>query len=365
MLKSIPASSEFWIGAYHGLRHLVPYPVSYALRDPYQYGPGVQEGVLGKILNGMVTESLDEVASVQAISAFSSYCSEKEWTSWYRPILEKRLRIPMTITEFNKACPKEYRITDNPRLATLDSVAQVGGMPAQFILEPYNDAQRLLVLLRGKETYVFLADGTPVHRLLPGVFDRFRNNEGVAVEVYEDEGKYFARDILLWDQFFDEVACPPVDRRLKILEDMLAGQDVMEVIEHWYHDEGTVPREDIALIYDAGYPGVVIRPINHGYWQEHASIVVHPKRKSVLTCTKIIEGSPEGKYAGRAESIWGKGRMNKKSFESPVFHGLTFTDRERILKARDEFIGKKFDVLSCGLDSSGSLIFPIIKQWKE
>ena len=363
MLKSIPASSEFWIAAHHGLRHLEPYPVDYALRDPYQFGPGVPEGTFAKILDGMVSGALDEVSSVQAISAFSNYCTEEEWTSWYRPVLEKRLRISTTITEFNKVAPKEYRVTDAPTLPVLESVAQAGGLPEASVIEPYSAGERLLVLLQGKTTYVFLEDGTPAHRMLPQVIDRFRSNDTVVLELIDDHDKLYARDILLWDQYTNKSPCPSVDRRLAILQEMLAGQDALEVVEHFYHDGTTNPREDIATALQCGFPGLVFRSTNIGLLKDNRSILVHPKRKSVMTCTRIEEG--EGKYTGVVEYLWGTGRMNKQGFESPVFHGLTFQSREQILPMRDEFIGRKFDVVSCGLDPNGKLIFPIFKQWKE
>jgi hypothetical protein len=362
-LKSIPADHEFWVAAHHGLQPLQPYPVSYALRDPYQYGNGVPEGVFTKIITGMMTGVLDEVSTVNAISAFSNHCTSDEWCSWYRMVLEKRLRLPFTVTEFNKACPTKFRITANPCLSTLAPVSQVAGLPQDFILEPYNGAQRLLVLLKGKHTHVFLEDGTPVHRMLPKVFDRFANEQGVVLEVYELSEKYYVRDILLWSQFNKEEPCPPVENRLEIIQNMLAGQNVLEVVEHIRCSATNDVREDIALILQSGYPGFVFRATGCGYWHDYANILVQPKRKSVLTCVRISEGVD--KYEGRADFIWGKGRMNGKTFETPVFHGLTFVARGQILGGKDEYHGKKFDVVSCGLDPSNKLIFPIFKQWKD
>ena len=323
------------------------------------------EGVFAKILDGMMTGVLDEVATVNAISAFSSHCTEEEWTSWYRPVLEKRLRIPVTITEFNKAAPKEYRIEGVPTLSSLVPVAQAKGLPQKFVLEPYRDAQRLLVMLQQGKSWVFLEDGTPVHRMLPTVFERFATEDGAILELYEEKETLVARDLMLWSQFLEEVPCPPVDIRLQVLERMLAGQDAVEMVDYQVCDGSSIVRDDIQAIFQSGYPGVIFRAMECGYWHEHANILVHPKRKSVLTCTRIDEAEEGSKYEGRTEYVWGKGRMNNKTFESPVFHGLTFAERETILQERDERIGRKFDVLSCGLDSNNKLIFPVLQRWKE
>ncbi len=361
-LAKIDPDHEFWVAAYHGLQPLVPYPVGFSLRDPQQYGSGVPNGVFTKILTGMLTGKLDEVATVNAITAFSAYCTEEEWTEWYRPVLDKRLRLPCTVTEFNKTCPKEYRIEGNPTLSGLVPVAQAKGLPQKYLLEPHRDAQRLLVLMQRRRTWVFLEDGTPVHRMLPKVFERFTTEDGVMLEVYEENEKYIARDVLLWGQFAGEIPCPPVDVRLSVLERMLDGQNAVEMVEYTNPDD---PREDIAAWYQAGYHGVIFRALDCDYHHKHANILIHPKRKSVLTVTRIDQGSDDEKYADRAEFVWGKGRMNRKNFNSPVFHGLTFADRKTILQERDEHIGRKFEVLSCGLDSGDRLIFPILQRWKE
>ncbi|RKZ84589.1 MAG: hypothetical protein DRQ39_08155 [Gammaproteobacteria bacterium] len=361
-LSKIEPDSEFWIAAHHGLQPLITYPVEFALRDPKQYGNGVPDGVFTKILNGMLSGALDEVSTVNALTAFSAYCTEEEWTQWYRPVLDKKLRLPCTITEFNKACPKEYRIECNPTPALLVPVAKAKGLPQKYLLEPHRDAQRLLILMQRRKAWVFTEDGTPVHRMLPKVFERFTTEDGVMLEVYEENEKYIARDIMLWSQFVGEIPCPPVDVRLSVLERMLDGQDIVEMIEYTNSKD---PREDIAAWYQSGYHGVIFRATGCEYHHEHANILIHPKRKSVLTVTKVDQGSDDGKYADRAEFVWGKGTMDRKKFDSPVFHGLTFADRETILKSSDEYIGRKFEALSCGLDSNGRLIFPIFKQWKE
>jgi hypothetical protein len=363
-LKKIAPDHEFWVGAYHGMRPLVPYPVRFGLRDPSQYGSGVPHGIFTKILNGMHDGTLTEVATVSALTAFSGHCTEEEWKSWYQPIFEKKLRLPVTVTQLNKHCPKEYRL-DNPRLPQMAPIARGEPLPTKCVLEPYMDAQRLLILLRQKRTYVFSEDGTPVHRMLPVVFERFATEDGVMLEVYEEEGRYTVRDVLLWEQSIDEVKSAPVEVRKKVLEGMFAGQEVVEVIEGELHNSTDTIREEVSAFLQAGYPGVVIRQKGSSYYDDAANILIRPKRKSVLTCMSIDEGAGGTKYAGRTEYVWGSGTMNRKKIETPVFYGLTFSEREASYQNREQLVGQKFDVISCGLDSDGKLMFPIFKQWKE
>lgn len=273
------------------------------------------------------------------------------------------MRLPLTLTQFNKHCPPEYRVTGNPSLAQIERIEETKGLPSQFVLEAHTGSQRLLVLLRTDRTLVFLEDGTPVHRMLPNVLNRFSTDEGVVLELVEaDEGLY-ARDVLLWDQFRKESPCPPVEVRLNVLERMLAGQDAVSMVEYILHENTDGVRDDIALFFESGYEGVIFRPLGITYFADHSNILVNPKRRSVLTCTQITEGT--GKYAGRAEYVHGRGTMNRKKFETPVFHGLTFSTRESILRGIDDYTGRKFVVRSCGLGEDGMLLFPVFQEWKE
>ncbi len=363
-LKKIAPDHEFWVGVYHGMRPLVPYPIRFTLRDPPQYGNGVPSGIFTKIVEGMHAGTLSEVATVAAITAFAGHCTEEEWKSWYQPILEKKLRLPVTATQINKHCPEEYRL-DNPRLSQMAPIEKGEPLPTQCVLEPYMDAQRLLILLRGKRSYVFLEDGTPVHRMLPGIFEKFATKEGMMLEVYEEDGRYTVRDVLLWEQFMDKGETAPVEVRKKVLEGMFAGQEVVEVIEGELHNTMETMRDDIGAFFQAGYSGVVFRPKGSGYHDDIANILVRPKRKSVLTCLSVNEGDGGTKYEGRAEYLWGSGTMNRKQIMTPVFYGLTFSERESSYQNREQLVGQKFDVISCGLDSDDRLMFPIFKKWKE
>lgn len=327
-----------------------------------RFGNGVPEGVFTKILNGMLSGVLSEEATVDALSALSSVATEDEWAQWYLPILEKRLRLPVTLTLFNKHCPKEHRVT-NINAVEFESVGEV--LPTKFILEPYINTTRLLVVLTQTSTFVFEADGTPVHRMLPKVLERFVGAEPVVLEMYEEAESYIVRDVLLWDQFTDpDTYCVPVEKRMGVLRTMLGDADGIEVIEQIEHTGEDSIRDDISAFFQAGYPGVVFRPLGLSYHAEHANMLVHPVRKSVLTCTKIEAGAAGTKYEDRAEYIYGRGTMNRKKFESPVFHGLTFSERGTSLEGQAELVGKRFDIVSCGLDTNGKLIFPVFKQWK-
>jgi len=57
--------------------------------------------------------------------------------------------------------------------------------------------------------------------------------------------------------------------------------------------------------------------------------------------------------------------MNKQSFQTKVFLGLTLDQKEQYLKDRSDIIGKKFSIMSCGLDKNGNVLFPVFHEWRD
>lgn len=366
-LTKLDPEHEFWIAAYHGLRPFVPYRIRFGLSDPKRYGAGVPLGVFPKILRGMENGSLDESTAVSAISAFCSRCTEEEWKSWYRPVLDKRLRLPISVTLFNECCPEEY-LVKNFQPSVMRNMDEAEGFPETFILEPYINVERTFLFLRQNRSHVFLEDGTPVHRMLPKTFERFMTKEGAVLEVYEEEGRYLVRDILLEAQMLDASnKTPSTDKRLEIIRAMLPDSDVVEPIEHELlgKDDKERIRDTISLYLEAGYPGVVLRPDTVSYRHNHANIVIHPTKKNTLTCEEVIPGEKESKFEGRTLYLRGTGSRRGKKINTLVFHGLTFDERGTSLENKEDLIGKKFEVLSCGATKDGSLLFPVFQQWKE
>jgi len=367
LLRKIEPEHEFWISCYHGLRPFVPYNVKFGISDPHRYGAGVPLGVFSKILKSMEDGSLNDITTVDAISAFCSRCTEKEWKSWYRPVLDKRLRIPISLSLFNQFCPEQYRI-QNFIPSVMTPLEDAEGFPESFYLEPYPVVPRLFLFLKSKRSFVFLEDGTPVHRLIPKLFERFVTREGAVLELYDENGRYTVRDILLEVQMLDtSIKTSFVNKRLEVLKTMISESESVEVIEHEFlgKDNKESIRDVISLYLEAGYSGVVLRPDSVGYRHNHANIVIHPNKKNTLTCTEIIPGEKGSKWEGRVEYFRGIGVRQGKKIDTLVFHGLTFDERGTSLEKANDLIGQKFEVLSCGVTDDGSLLFPVFQRWKE
>ena len=200
--------------------------------------------------------------------------------------------------------------------------------------------------------------------MLPSVIHRISGHDAV-LEMYDTGDGYIIRDIVLYDHFFNPKSFyTPMEIRMKVLDNMFSNTDTIEIVEHLDCETSSEIRDNISVLFQAGYEGVILRPHGLGYHNKQGNILVKPSRRSVLRCTDIIQAD-SGKYKGITEYIVGKGTINKKVFESPVYHGLTYENRELCLNNKNGYIGKKFDVVSCGLDESGKLLFPIFKQWKD
>lgn len=366
LLKSLSSDEPIWLEIHHGLSRFVEYPIQFSITNPRGYGQGVKKTVFSKIILGMLSGKLSEEATVDAITAFSRHCSKEQWEGWYRPILEHNLRLPnLTVTEFNSVCPREHRIKNlsAPVFSKIKPDTTLSGI-AKFIIEGYHSYPRLFVFMRDGKIEILTEDGTPVHRMLPKSINR-ASGHPVVLEMYDAGDKYIVRDIILWEHFFNPKGMyTPIEIRFKVLEMMFSDTESIEIVEHINCDDISSVRDDISVLFQAGYDGIIIRPHGLGYYHPQNNIFVKPTRRSVLKCTDIVEATT-GKYTGVAEYIVGKGTINKKSFESPVYHGLTYDNRELCLQHKDDYIGKKFDVVSCGLDNTGKLIFPIFKQWKK
>jgi hypothetical protein len=370
-LKDIRPEHEFWYGCYHGLRQFAPYVTRFVVGDPEHYGPGVPAGVFAKIIDGMESGKLGE-AVADALTAFSSVCIEPEWLEWYRPVLEKNLFPPFTVADFNKYCPTELQIRnfEEPKFAQVGKNTRIS---QQFFVEPfYPDKRQVLLFLRGRKMRMYLHDGTPVkHKGLSKHIKFFATSDGAVFDGYHNEGDdtMIVRDVLLWEQITGQMPVSgSTEERVTALRSMYQmmvtkeypGMEAIEMYDCNSEDPSTT-RENFGLLFQQGHNSVIIRGKGLTYFEDNANIVVHPTKRSILTCTKVTKGEEGSKYEGKVEYLHGSGTLNKKKFETP---GLKFSDRESLLQD-GEPAGRKFAVLSCGLAKDGKLMFPIFQEWRN
>lgn len=373
LLDNTDKQHDFWFGALHGLSAFTPFRYQVIAQDPPEYGPGAPETVFVKIIAAMEQGRLSDIDYAAALTAFSRTCTENEWTKWYKPIIEKKLELKISIEQYNKFAPSncQVKLFEVPPVKLLKDIKRP--VP-NFYMEPYpgEDAEKIFIVASSKSVKTYKADGTRFGMSLPKTFMDISGKDGPVVFEADLEGDTITlRDIVLFSQLMKMELSAPCQVRMKVLNDVynqsLSSYSMISLPE-MYSCEDSSPeetREVFSRFVEQGFSGAYIRPIDARYFDEHSTIVVEPKRKSILTCTKVLEGGKDSEYEGMAEYLKGSGTMNKKKFETFIFHGLTKSNRKTCLEHTDEYVGKKFEVLSCGLDKRENLIFPVFKEWRD
>jgi hypothetical protein len=373
LLDGLDEVDAFWSGAFYGLSVFTPYRHQVNAQNPSEYGTGAPSNVFGMIVTAMEQGRLSEIDYAAALTAFSRACTEEEWTQWYKPIVEKKLDLGISLDQFNSFCPPEFKIVLF-ELPTRRVLKEIKRLIPSFYMEPYpgDEAEQIFIFVTKESIKTYKADGTRFGMSLPKDFLKVAGDDGpVVFEAALEDSTVVLRDVLLFSQVMKMELSAPCTIRMKVLTDLyhqyLASHKTVSLPE-MYPCEDSAPeesREVFARFIQQGFTGAYIRPLDSRYYDDHSTIVVEPKRKSILTCTKIIEGKDDSEYKGRMEYLKGSGTMNKKKFETLIFHGLTNDDRSTCLEHSKDYVGRKFEVVSCGLDKRDNLIFPVFKEWRK
>jgi hypothetical protein len=115
-------------------------------------------------------------------------------------------------------------------------------------------------------------------------------------------------------------------------------------------------RTEFSLVIEQGYPGAIFRDIT-GRYEGNAGILVMPDRASNITCTGAEKTEDGTVY------LTGDGKVGRKKFTVRVHHGLTSEDREQLYEQRENLVGKRFKIVSCGLGNNDTVAFPVFKEW--
>ena len=363
------ASDEFWHGCYHGTSES-PYPIKFSVSDPFKYGNGIPDNLFPKVINGMNDGSLNEDDFAIAMGKFSINCQETEWLEWFKPILNKTLSLPISNREFNKYAPEEYQLDTVPQRDVI-SLTDARKLPKNFFFEPYYDLPIYHWHLTPKGVFIYDEYGERFdHPAIDSLYDVEKIlNDTIILEGILDDDLWIFRDILTAIQFSGNQPSLPLEYRLQLLVEFYRqvleprGEyfAIADVYKGTVGDDSNNTRTSFNLLVEQGFTQVLIRDITKEYF-EGSDILVNPDRQSILTCTDITTSEELGDDV--AEYIHGRGRIDKKSFNTPVFHGLTFDIRTEMMNKKDSFIGERFVVMSCGLASDGKLLFPIFKHWR-
>lgn len=370
VLKTIPEENEFWLCAHYALMPFGNWKVKLSFTNPEYYGAGVPEGIFTKIIEGMEEGKLSPEETVYAFSKFSQACSKAEWKEWYLPTLERRLILPFGADLFNTMCPEKYWVTREWEPVPHRSIINNKKLPREFYIEPIHQEPNTYWFCDGDDVRSFNPDGTEfLHKIseeLRGITEGLHT--GLVLVGYIDNDILVLSDVFPTDEI---LSCnSPTSLKFKVRQELLENivgklkSPNIDIIESYPCErndaEGT--RNEINLLFQQGHEGVVIRDANGGC--DYPDILVHPTVKSVITCTGIEAGG--GYYSDKAEFISGRGMLQKKKIQINAFFGLTLSEREQYLKNRDDLIGSRFEILSCGMrQNSSEVLYPIFKQWRK
>lgn len=370
-LRTIPKDNEFWFGATQAMSiddlcHPMILP-NYT--EPVTFGAGAPGGVFEKFLIGYKQGTIDVTKASYIIRKFASRCTQEEWEQWYKPILHGDRFIPISVEELKYLveAPLYLRVARKVQWEDLGfrsiEITNPSFKPAT--VEPFVDATRVSIYL-GQRVVAFTPDGLRVDhphlKTLEGV--RERTQFDLVVDAYlESEEIIILRDVIAGADIFEGRTGSPFLQRFDILEGLAEtmndlGAMGVDVIERYTSKEGI--RQNTQLLLEQGYAGVVFVDVMDRFLNP---VKAHPTKKSVFTCLDITEGTDE--YQGKVEFILARGTINKQRVETKVFYGLNWEQRDTYFKSKDQLIGRRFDVLSCGLAEDGRVIMPVFKQWRK
>ena len=363
-LTKIEPDHEFWQAAHHCLQPFKEWKVSFALSNPQSYGEGAPNGVLSKIIEGMESGKLSEPEVLIALGRASGVCTKEQWTNWYKPVFDKSLILPFGIDMFNEVCPPDNKVDRWWVSSQLTPVETGIEIPKEVFIEPYygTSATRTIWFCSPTGARVFCYDDGKefTHDYAKDLINIAKDmNGGVVFGGWLDGEQLILRDFITFDEYFSKKNLVPMNHRMEVLSMICAVLEdkninhinMTEVIDASGMDIQET-RENMNMFFEQLFPGVVLRAADSNF--DDPAIVIHPTKRSIMTCTSTEE-----------DGIVGTGVINKKSFETKVFYGLTSGEKEQYFKDRDSLLESKFEILSCGLDSRGRVVFPLFKEWRK
>lgn len=367
LLRKLPEDHEFWYGASLAIRiteACFPY-TSQALKDPEYHGRGVPPGVFQRIVE---MHNANNTGFWTALAAFSKRCTEEQWQQWYKPILTGNLIIPLNINQFKEVVRnKNINVGQLKDLSFFPVEWRRDAIITPDAIEPYMDIPRALWFLGEDHVVAWTPDGQRVwHPLMEkarGIYDRIRTN--LIFDIYmESEEILIIRDVFSPNYLFHGNGQPGnVRTRIEVCEDMAGmmndiGMLGVEAIERYDLSNFSDWRENAQVFIEQGYKGFVFT--ERGYPR---AILTKPTKKNVLTCVDITSG--KDRYENKVEYIHARGVSGGKKFTTRVYYGLNWEQRDTYFRDKDRLIGRRFEVLSCGLSTDGRIILPVFQQWRE
>ena len=371
-LKSLDQDDPFWVGAHAALDILSGLPLKRVkLANPGSYGRGLPPDVFRRFLRAVASLTDDHLAT--AIEQISRACRRDEWELWYRPILEGRFALDVSVDAWNRACPVDMRI-EHALLKSPTTIRTIKQVPRLCVVEPhYADGRRIVWFRRiGGELIatVHLGNGErcPTERIETELRRVPANAylDGLLFEAYSvgeiGQERFYVRDFssVAWER--ERGPRAPLQARRTALETMWRHmfQDHVTHCElaQYVEADHTALELELRLVLEQGFHGSRIRDPRETGMDRLDLLVLH-HHEYELTCTAAD-------VQGDSLVITGTGKIPPKRsrIDAVVRTGLKNIASGIASDSMELLVGRRFVVNTPGLDGK-TVLFPIFQKWIE
>lgn len=282
LLQDIPQDSVFWQEAHYALRVDLTYAYKLRFIDPpvYKREP-VAQHVFIKIMDALINGTLGEANIILACEKFSQSCTRREWTLWYRPILDRTLKLPISIGLYSEYAPAQYKLAKQTMPPMVSSDRYEGPLTENFLIEPYlGTVERVLWTV--SRASIDCSDHAEVQRH-PRITEIFGNATDQDFYPLLIEG-YASGDLLiLRDWYKPKRPALTLDTRRSDMElyhsILLNESDIMIVEAYLGSAERAQNAQYLKLFLEQGYTSVVLRPLDQTYY-DSTNIVLNQSKPS-------------------------------------------------------------------------------------
>jgi DNA ligase-1 len=308
-------------------------------------------------------------AARDAILVAMAQATQEEWNDWYRRILIKDLRCGVSEKTVNKVAPGSISVFGC--MLAHDGAKHEKKMTGECFVEYKYDGVRVIAIVQNGSATLYSRNGK--------ILSNFPHIEE-ALSIPEFEGLVFDGEVMsedfqtLMKQVHRKEGAQTEDSYLAVfdmltLEEFNAGGTDMTAFErrerlithqqYFTYRIQLVQAVNIDLdtengqkqfadmnkqALEAGYEGLMIKPINEGYKckRSHAWLKVKPFIEVSLTVTEVVEGT--GRNEGKLGALVVEGTDDGKFFHLNVGSGLTDEDREVFWEAKNKVVGQVVEI---------------------
>jgi hypothetical protein len=371
-IQEINPSNEFWRGAKLPLDPSARLPYRFTLRDPPAYGKGAPAGIFERIYAAMVSRTFSEEQAALAIGKFSHTCTEREWTLWYRRLLEGKEIISREV--FQEHAPLEFRF---PALRIYDPpvVKSPSDLPQKFFIEPVYEGPRVLFFVSKESVKGFYYDGSSFEMEAHEddftiLRDHPSTRAGVVLDmIQEDEQTLILRDVLTIEQFNTGGKTQDYEKRRSLMESFFykvleENTESFELGESYLASGYNDALIQINLLIEQGFEQFHLRDAYGAYWSHGDKKIEFTAEEKILSLVALTSGPKNSRYEDVVWSIEGTVPKSKKRIHHEIVLGLNSSQRKEIWNDQPAYAGRKFHVSWCGLDDD-KLMFARFIKWKE